>query len=328
MDAEHAVPLRSSAMPEDFKWRVIDWHYQFYMGPKATENMAMSGQLNTTDMSPSCILGTFREDPQYPNSSRHLSVLLALQCFVSCTRVPSNSWYIMVYIIIICTSNLQLFKLYRLNTSQLHKARNAIMSNQRHCKSIQDALIPLDILLWNFCCLAKPDRSDHVSLEKCQDSFVPRGPQDGAYDASRPAIFWVLQRSRVQIVKLGARTKHFAWTTYLPQVSWISFYCFWLSVIAWTTLTCILSSHLNDAQGCTCSAKVSPLRKTSNPFCPVTPNKTGWREYIEHKDPEVLCFPCAASFMISWYLVWIPVLNASVLTLHTSSGTTYFRTWG
>ena len=52
--------------------------------------------------------------------------------------------YIYIY------SNLQLFKLYRWNTSQLHKARNAILSNQRHCKSIQDTLIPLDILLWNF----------------------------------------------------------------------------------------------------------------------------------------------------------------------------------
>ena len=104
----HMERMGMSPWIEDFKWRVIDWHYQFYMGPKA---------------------------------------------------------------------------------------RNAILSNQRHCKSIQD-------------------------------SFVPRGPQDGAYDASR--------------------TKHFAWTTYLPQVT--------------------------------------PLRKTSNPFCPVTPNKTGWREYIEHKD--------------------------------------------
>lgn len=147
--------------------------------------------------------------------------------------------------------------------------------------------------------MAKPDRSDHLSLEKWQDSFVPRGPQDGAYDASRPAIFWVLQRSRAhKIVKLGARTKHFAWTTYLPQVSWISVYCFWLSVIAWTILTRIRSSRLNDAQGCTCSAKVTPLRKTSNPFCPVTPNKTGWREYIEHKDPEVLCLPALLS---SWF---------------------------
>lgn len=83
-----------------------------------------------------------------------------------------------------------------------------------------------------------------------------------------------------------------------PRCLGFPFYCFWLSVIAWTILTRIRSSRLNDAQGCTCSAKVTPLRKTSNPFCPVTPNKTGWREYIEHKDPEVLCLPALLS---SWF---------------------------
>jgi hypothetical protein len=41
-------------------------------------------------------------------------------------------------------------------------------------------------------------------------------------------------------------TKHFAWTTSIPQIV--------------------------------------PYRKSSNPFCPVTPNRTGWREYIEQKD--------------------------------------------
>eukprot|EP00928_Gymnodinium_smaydae_P048162 TRINITY_DN32193_c0_g1_i1.p2 TRINITY_DN32193_c0_g1~~TRINITY_DN32193_c0_g1_i1.p2 ORF type:complete len:175 (+),score=23.22 TRINITY_DN32193_c0_g1_i1:139-663(+) len=34
----------------------------------------------------------------------------------------------------------------------------------------------------------------------------------------------------------------------------------------------------------TCIPAVAPYRKTSNPFCPVTPNRTGWREYIEQRD--------------------------------------------
>eukprot|EP00927_Polykrikos_kofoidii_P072615 TRINITY_DN68716_c0_g1_i1.p1 TRINITY_DN68716_c0_g1~~TRINITY_DN68716_c0_g1_i1.p1 ORF type:complete len:176 (+),score=19.74 TRINITY_DN68716_c0_g1_i1:70-597(+) len=42
------------------------------------------------------------------------------------------------------------------------------------------------------------------------------------------------------------RTKYFAHTTFIPQVA--------------------------------------PYRQTTNPFCPVTPNKTGWREYVEQKN--------------------------------------------
>mmetsp|Transcript_29150 Transcript_29150/g.67092 ORF Transcript_29150/g.67092 Transcript_29150/m.67092 type:complete len:178 (-) Transcript_29150:26-559(-) len=31
----------------------------------------------------------------------------------------------------------------------------------------------------------------------------------------------------------------------------------------------------------TCTPQITPFRKSSNPFCPVTSNKTGWREYVE-----------------------------------------------
>mmetsp|Transcript_16520 Transcript_16520/g.25041 ORF Transcript_16520/g.25041 Transcript_16520/m.25041 type:complete len:177 (+) Transcript_16520:136-666(+) len=42
------------------------------------------------------------------------------------------------------------------------------------------------------------------------------------------------------------KTKHFAWTTCVPQIK--------------------------------------PQRRSSNPFCPVTPNRTGWREYVEQSN--------------------------------------------
>lgn len=74
--------------------------------PRKTWPCQVNWTLLTCDiMWPTCILGTFREDPQYPNSSRHLSVLLALQCFASWTRVPSNSWYIIYNGIYIYTHN-------------------------------------------------------------------------------------------------------------------------------------------------------------------------------------------------------------------------------
>mmetsp|Transcript_3168 Transcript_3168/g.5150 ORF Transcript_3168/g.5150 Transcript_3168/m.5150 type:complete len:178 (-) Transcript_3168:62-595(-) len=44
------------------------------------------------------------------------------------------------------------------------------------------------------------------------------------------------------------KTKHFAWTTCIPQIT--------------------------------------PYQRTSNPFCPVTANRTGWREYVEHYQPR------------------------------------------
>mmetsp|Transcript_39529 Transcript_39529/g.73695 ORF Transcript_39529/g.73695 Transcript_39529/m.73695 type:complete len:178 (-) Transcript_39529:86-619(-) len=115
----HMERMGISPWIEDFKWRVIDWHYQYYMGPKA---------------------------------------------------------------------------------------RNAVMSNQRHVRSIQDV------------------------YDKRANGFVQRLSKDDA----------------ASVKYLHARTKHFAWTTFLPRVS--------------------------------------PLHKTSNPFCPVTPNKTGWREYVEQKE--------------------------------------------
>jgi len=34
----------------------------------------------------------------------------------------------------------------------------------------------------------------------------------------------------------------------------------------------------------TCIPQVQPFQKSSNPFCPLTQNQTGWREYIEHKN--------------------------------------------
>ncbi|CAJ1327232.1 unnamed protein product [Effrenium voratum] len=115
----HMERMGMSPWIEDFKWRAIDWHYQFYMGPKA---------------------------------------------------------------------------------------RNAVMSNQRHTRSVQDV------------------------YDKRSNGFVQRLSRDDA--AATPYSH--------------SRTKFFAWTTCLPRVT--------------------------------------PLHKTSNPFCPVTPNKTGWREYIEHQN--------------------------------------------
>eukprot|EP00930_Biecheleria_cincta_P043647 TRINITY_DN29957_c0_g1_i1.p1 TRINITY_DN29957_c0_g1~~TRINITY_DN29957_c0_g1_i1.p1 ORF type:complete len:178 (+),score=20.11 TRINITY_DN29957_c0_g1_i1:35-568(+) len=115
----HMERMGMSPWIEDFKWRAIDWHYQYYMGPKA---------------------------------------------------------------------------------------RGAIMSNQRNARSIQDVY----------------DRRSH--------GFVQRWSKEQAATAPNS----------------HQRTKHFAWTTCLPRVS--------------------------------------PLHRTSNPFCPVTPNRTGWREYVEQKD--------------------------------------------
>mmetsp|Transcript_76330 Transcript_76330/g.220565 ORF Transcript_76330/g.220565 Transcript_76330/m.220565 type:complete len:180 (+) Transcript_76330:122-661(+) len=34
----------------------------------------------------------------------------------------------------------------------------------------------------------------------------------------------------------------------------------------------------------TCIPRIAPQRKSSNPFCPVTPNRTGWQEYVEQLD--------------------------------------------
>mmetsp|Transcript_81272 Transcript_81272/g.143352 ORF Transcript_81272/g.143352 Transcript_81272/m.143352 type:complete len:190 (-) Transcript_81272:85-654(-) len=115
----HMERMGMSPWIEDFKWRAIDWHYQYYMGPKA---------------------------------------------------------------------------------------RSAIMSNQRQTRSIQDVF----------------DRRSHGFTQR----LAPEEAKTAAYSSQR--------------------TKYFAWTTCLPRVS--------------------------------------PLHKSSNPFCPVTPNKTGWREYIEQKD--------------------------------------------
>mmetsp|Transcript_13599 Transcript_13599/g.23690 ORF Transcript_13599/g.23690 Transcript_13599/m.23690 type:complete len:178 (-) Transcript_13599:69-602(-) len=101
---------------EDFKWRVVDWHYNFYMGPRA---------------------------------------------------------------------------------------RSAIMSNQRAARRVQDVF----------------DRRSH--------GFIQRMPLVDAKEARYTPD----------------RTKHFSWTTSIPQVT--------------------------------------PYQRNSNPFCPVTPNRTGWREYVE-----------------------------------------------
>ena len=43
-------------------------------------------------------------------------------------------------------------------------------------------------------------------------------------------------------------------------------------------LCCIMGCLLHG------DPQVTPLQRTSNPFCPITPNKTGWREYIEQKE--------------------------------------------
>eukprot|EP00440_Ansanella_granifera_P008029 gb/GFBE01008690.1/.p1 GENE.gb/GFBE01008690.1/~~gb/GFBE01008690.1/.p1 ORF type:complete len:178 (+),score=31.15 gb/GFBE01008690.1/:1-534(+) len=115
----HMERMGMSPWIEDFKWRAVDWHYQYYMGPKA---------------------------------------------------------------------------------------RSAIMSNQRNARSIQDVF----------------DRRSH--------GFVQRLSNEDAKSAGYS----------------HQRTKHFAWTTCIP--------------------------------------KTTPQHKSSNPFCPVTPNRTGWREYVEQKD--------------------------------------------
>mmetsp|Transcript_20959 Transcript_20959/g.43521 ORF Transcript_20959/g.43521 Transcript_20959/m.43521 type:complete len:156 (-) Transcript_20959:115-582(-) len=104
---------------EDFKWRVIDWHYNFYMGPKA---------------------------------------------------------------------------------------RGAVMSNQKGVRQLQEVF----------------DKRSHgftTRLAEPASSSAPYSPQ---------------------------RTKYFAWTTCIPQVA--------------------------------------PYKRNSNPFCKVSPNVTGWREYVEQKD--------------------------------------------
>mmetsp|Transcript_16011 Transcript_16011/g.42282 ORF Transcript_16011/g.42282 Transcript_16011/m.42282 type:complete len:174 (+) Transcript_16011:1434-1955(+) len=113
---KHKVHMERMGMQpwiEDFKWRAVDWHYNYYMGPKA---------------------------------------------------------------------------------------RNAIMSNQRAAPKMQEV------------------------FEKQSHGFIQKGPSAGG----PPHL----------------RTKHFAWTTALPQTV--------------------------------------PYHKSTNPFCSVTPNKTGWREYVEH----------------------------------------------
>jgi hypothetical protein len=104
---------------QDFRWRVVDWHYQYYMGPKA---------------------------------------------------------------------------------------RTAILSDQRGARQLQDVF----------------DRRSH--------GFVQRLSEPDA-SAAKYSQF---------------HTKHFAWTTCTPQAV--------------------------------------PYLRNSNPFCPVTPNRTGWREYVEQKE--------------------------------------------
>mmetsp|Transcript_39145 Transcript_39145/g.77507 ORF Transcript_39145/g.77507 Transcript_39145/m.77507 type:complete len:178 (-) Transcript_39145:75-608(-) len=101
---------------EDFKWRVMDWHYNFYMGPKA---------------------------------------------------------------------------------------RTAIMSNQKSARRLQDVF----------------DERSHGFVTRLTEPQSSQAPNSHLH------------------------TKHFTWTTCTPQVV--------------------------------------PLRRNSNPFCKVTPNKTGWREYVE-----------------------------------------------
>mmetsp|Transcript_36564 Transcript_36564/g.67005 ORF Transcript_36564/g.67005 Transcript_36564/m.67005 type:complete len:178 (-) Transcript_36564:84-617(-) len=121
---KHRMHLERSGMRpwiEDFKWRAVDWHYQYYMGPKA---------------------------------------------------------------------------------------RNAILSQHKLAPKLQD------------------------TFEKRSHGFITRVPREQADSvAYRPNS-----------------TRYFAWTTCTPQIQ--------------------------------------PFRKTSNPFCPVTPNKTGWREYVEIENPR------------------------------------------
>eukprot|EP00811_Abedinium_folium_P010305 NODE_19531_length_839_cov_4.617978.p2 GENE.NODE_19531_length_839_cov_4.617978~~NODE_19531_length_839_cov_4.617978.p2 ORF type:complete len:178 (-),score=60.92 NODE_19531_length_839_cov_4.617978:223-756(-) len=118
---KHRVHIERMGMQpwiEDFKWRVVDFHYNFYMGPKA---------------------------------------------------------------------------------------RSAIMSNQLETRRMQDAF----------------DRQSHGCVRRAApQAVVPAQKQNF------PHV-----------------TKHFAWTTYIPQAV--------------------------------------PYHKNSNPFCAVSHNKTGWREYVE-----------------------------------------------
>mmetsp|Transcript_68754 Transcript_68754/g.182643 ORF Transcript_68754/g.182643 Transcript_68754/m.182643 type:complete len:178 (+) Transcript_68754:143-676(+) len=119
---KHRVHMERMGMQpwiEDFKWRAVDWHYQFYMGPKA---------------------------------------------------------------------------------------RGAIMANQRLVPTLQD------------------------TFDKRSHGFVQRVPPAQAAEAEYSP----------------RRTKYFTWTTMTPQAV--------------------------------------PYMRTSNPFCPVTPNRTGWREYVEQKN--------------------------------------------
>ena len=74
--------------------------------------------------------------------------------------------------------------------------------------------------------------------------------------------------------------------------------------------------------------QVSPLRKSSNPFCPVTPNKTGWREYIEQQEQlssflspamrRIFAGQCAPSPHLQSSQGAKP-LRYSIMTLHDSS---------
>lgn len=45
-------------------------------------------------------------------------------------------------------------------------------------------------------------------------------------------------------------------------------------------------SHLQSKRSAwtTCIPRVAPLRKSSYPFCPVTPNPTGWKECAEQRN--------------------------------------------
>mmetsp|Transcript_66866 Transcript_66866/g.160073 ORF Transcript_66866/g.160073 Transcript_66866/m.160073 type:complete len:178 (-) Transcript_66866:20-553(-) len=121
---KHRMHLERTGMQpwiEDFKWRVVDWHYQFYMGPKA---------------------------------------------------------------------------------------RSAILSQHKVAPKLQEVF----------------DKRSH--------GFVTR-----------------MQRNQAEGAKYSHdHTRFFAWTTFTPQIT--------------------------------------PYRKNSNPFCPVTPNKTGWREYVEISNPR------------------------------------------
>lgn len=109
--------------------------------PRKTWPCQVNWTLLTCDiMWPTCILGTFREDPQYPNSSRHLSVLLALQCFASWTRVPSNSWYIIyngIYIYIHITH-------FQLAAVQIVQMKHLATPQGQECHSVQPASLQIN----------------------------------------------------------------------------------------------------------------------------------------------------------------------------------------